>query len=158
MPAFTILLSVLALACRFRLLFPSDTRLLVMFTLANFGHNAGFGARSLESSQSTVQRFIFFYTNFRHFVSLPLPTGRGLQNRYVLQQMKLYTFSPGMSSAQRKNPSFPVIPTTLALKNHQVEQETFLFSPKGGRQRPPIQSMVLTSFLWTHRRRLPWRP
>lgn len=49
-----------------RLLLPLQTGAHVMLSLLDFSNDALFGAATLKSSQSTLQRFVLFYANFRH--------------------------------------------------------------------------------------------
>ena len=45
-----------------------------MLTLAYFSDDAGTGALPLETLQSAFQRFILFYSNFRHLFFPPFAT------------------------------------------------------------------------------------
>ena len=56
----------LALAGCFSLLLTLDARLFVMFALANLLNDTGACALALKPLQSTLQRLILAYSNFRH--------------------------------------------------------------------------------------------
>lgn len=81
-PAFIarIFLFVLALASRFRLLLASDARLLIAFSFPQFGRNTGLYVLTLEPTQSAVQRFIFFYSDFCHPNIPPFACAKSLKS------------------------------------------------------------------------------
>ena len=62
---FTILAGSLGLLAAF------DAGAFVVFTLPDLGQHSGLGATALEAFQRAFQRFVFFHTDFRHYISLP---------------------------------------------------------------------------------------
>ena len=68
--SFQILL-ILALAGCFCLLLALYAGLLIALSLSELCENAGSLTLSLESTKSAIQRFIFFYSYFCHYLSLP---------------------------------------------------------------------------------------
>ena len=61
-----ILVALSLCACCLGLLTTLYARALIMLTLAKLGKHTRLCARSLESSQSAVQRLVFLYADFRH--------------------------------------------------------------------------------------------
>lgn len=79
----------LSLSCSLGLLLALYRGLLIVLSLAYLLEDTGLGALSLESSQSTVQRLIVFYSDFRHLL---IPSQRPRQeylsskdNDYIIQ-------------------------------------------------------------------------
>ena len=86
---FQIKLLELSLSCGLGLLLALYRGLLIVLSLAYLLEDTRLSALSLESSQSTVQRLIVFYTNFRHFL---IPSQRPRQeylspkdNKHIIQ-------------------------------------------------------------------------
>ena len=65
------ILLILALAGCFCLLLALYAGLLIALSLAELCENAGSLTLSLKSTKSAIQRFIFFYSYFCHYLSLP---------------------------------------------------------------------------------------
>ena len=61
-----LLLFVLALSSCLGLLFAFDRRLFVVFSLAEFHEDPRFLTRTLETTESTVDRLVFFHSDFCH--------------------------------------------------------------------------------------------
>ena len=92
-------LFVLSLASGFRFLLALYAGLLIVFSLAKLGKDAGTSHCTLKATESTVKRLALFYSNFCHFsVSLPPHIARdffkALKNRIIL-----YTNLVGLSIA-----------------------------------------------------------
>jgi len=59
-------LLILALSCRFRFLLLLYAGLFVMFSLTKLSEDTGSCALTLETTKSTIERLVFFYSNFCH--------------------------------------------------------------------------------------------
>ena len=71
-PLNSVKLLILALSGCFCLLLALYAGLLVALSLAKLGQNAGLNALSFKTTKSAVKSFIFFYSDFCHFLfSLP---------------------------------------------------------------------------------------
>ena len=71
----------LALARRLGLLLALDARFLVMFTFPNFCQSTGLLASTLESAESTVDRFVLSYFDLICHCSSPPPLDLGRTGR-----------------------------------------------------------------------------
>ena len=60
-----------SLSCSLCFLLTLYAGLFVMFTLSDFSHDACACTLTLKSSKSAFQRFVFAYSNFRHFLFPP---------------------------------------------------------------------------------------
>ena len=65
-------LLVLSLASGFRLLLALHAGLLIVFSLAKLGEDAGTGGCTLKATKSAIQRFAFLNSDFCHFLIPPL--------------------------------------------------------------------------------------
>lgn len=70
-------MSVLALAGSLRLLLALNRGFLIVFPLANLSQNARPGALPLKPPESTLERFIIFYSDFSHLKFPPSVYQRG---------------------------------------------------------------------------------
>ena len=83
-------LLVFSLASCFRLLFALNAGLLIVFSLAKLGEDAGTSHCTLKATKCAIQGFAFFYSNFCHFLfSLPPHIARDNQNQIVLYTIYL---------------------------------------------------------------------
>ena len=67
----TLFLLVLALTCRLGFLLTADGRFLIVFSLSQFGEDAGFCTLSFETTERIVKRFVLFYLDFHFNTTLP---------------------------------------------------------------------------------------
>ena len=77
-----------------RLLATLDARAFIMLTLAELGKRTRFGARTLETAQRAVNRFIFLDADLRH--SFPRLSGR--KNNLPHDMLKFLVFDQRQSS------------------------------------------------------------
>jgi hypothetical protein len=130
-------LIILALSCRLRLLLASDTRLLVMLSLADLLLNTSLRAVSLESAQCAVQALAFL-NNYIRQSSLTFPPAADLCSCSCLgifSTLIIISHPAGMSSSsfghliriRGKPPKHPAGPAPRAV--------TAAFSPTAARAR-----------------------
>jgi len=76
------------------------TGTLVVLTLADLGQHSGLGAAALEALQSALQRLVFSYTDFRHYISLPPARrddpGSRKGHLYGFNSGIIFVFCPGV--------------------------------------------------------------
>ena len=89
-------LLILSLASSFGLLLALYAGLLIVFSLAKLGKDAGTSHCTLKATKCAIQRFAFFYSNFCHFsVSLPplLPETIKIITKDIIQHYLVFVKS-----------------------------------------------------------------